>query len=99
LAEYEYDIKDPSIFKAIFYHTTGCENMDMLTKIIYIADYIEPKRNFIGVKKIREQVKTDINKAIILAINTTIKRIIARDRLIHIDTVKARNYLLQKKNK
>jgi predicted HD superfamily hydrolase involved in NAD metabolism len=50
LAEHEYGIKDPSILRAIFYHTTGCENMDILAKIIYIADYIEPKRNFIGVK-------------------------------------------------
>lgn len=45
LAETEYDVKDPQILHAIKVHTTGEPDMSILDKIIYIADYIEPKRD------------------------------------------------------
>lgn len=45
VAEAKYGIQDPEILDAITWHTTGTENMSMLAKIIYIADYIEPARN------------------------------------------------------
>ena len=45
LAEIEYDITNPEILHAIKVHTTGEPDMNILDKIIYIADYIEPGRN------------------------------------------------------
>ena len=45
LAKIEYDITDEDILHAIAVHTTGEPNMNMLDKIIYIADYIEPGRD------------------------------------------------------
>lgn len=45
LAKIEYDITDTEILHAIAVHTTGEPNMNMLDKIIYIADYIEPGRD------------------------------------------------------
>ena len=45
LAETKYKIKDPEILHAIKVHTTGEPDMNTLDKIIYIADYIEPRRN------------------------------------------------------
>ncbi len=44
LAEHKYEIHDPEILNAILYHTTGRPEMSMLEKIVYIADYIEPRR-------------------------------------------------------
>lgn len=44
MAEHKYGITDPDILSAIAYHTTGRPNMSTLEKIIYIADYIEPRR-------------------------------------------------------
>ena len=44
LAEEKYDIHDPEILHAIKVHTTGEPDMNMLDKIVYIADYIEPLR-------------------------------------------------------
>lgn len=44
LAEYKYGIQDPEILDAIRCHTTGKPNVGMLDKILYIADYIEPRR-------------------------------------------------------
>lgn len=45
LAEEKYDVHDPDILHAIKVHTTGEPDMNILDKIIYIADYIEPKRD------------------------------------------------------
>lgn len=44
LAAHKYGIDDPEILAAISFHTTGRPNMSALEKIIYIADYIEPRR-------------------------------------------------------
>lgn len=45
LAEEIYGVTDASIRHAIAIHTTGCAAMSLLDKIIFVADYIEPKRN------------------------------------------------------
>ena len=45
VAREKYGVTDPEILSAITWHTTGKENMTLLEKIIYIADYIEPARN------------------------------------------------------
>ena len=44
LAKDKYDIDDEEILIAIQSHTTGRPDMNLLEKIIYIADYIEPGR-------------------------------------------------------
>ncbi|GHU40448.1 hydrolase [Clostridia bacterium] len=45
LAKEQYGIDDPEILHAIQVHTTGEPNMNLLDKIIFIADYIEPYRD------------------------------------------------------
>lgn len=44
LAEHKYQIEDREILDAIACHTTGRPDMTILDKILYIADYIEPRR-------------------------------------------------------
>ena len=41
------------VYNAIRWHTTGKPDMTLLEKIIYLADYIEPTRDFPGVEKLR----------------------------------------------
>ncbi|MCI8659443.1 MAG: HD domain-containing protein [Lachnospiraceae bacterium] len=45
MAEHKFGIQDPEILSAIRCHTTGKPQMGILDKILYIADYIEPRRN------------------------------------------------------
>lgn len=45
MAEHKFGIQDPEILSAIRCHTTGKPDMGVLDKILYIADYIEPRRN------------------------------------------------------
>ncbi|MGH4139280.1 bis(5'-nucleosyl)-tetraphosphatase (symmetrical) YqeK [Clostridium sp.] len=90
------NIEDEDILASIRYHTTGRKNMSILEKIIYIADYIEPLRVFEGVEKLRLLSYTDLDAAVIQSLENTIKYVISRKELLHMDTVEARNYLLSK---
>ncbi|MCI8516619.1 MAG: HD domain-containing protein [Hungatella sp.] len=48
LAKKRYGIEDPEILSAIACHTTGKADMQTLDKILYIADYIEARREKAG---------------------------------------------------
>ncbi len=45
LAEHKYGVEDEEILSAIACHTTGKPDMSLLDKILYVADYIEPRRD------------------------------------------------------
>lgn len=99
MAEEIYGIKDMDILNAIKYHTTGRDDMSMLEKVIYIADYIEPKRNFEGVEDVRNIAFKDINKALFMALNKTIVSLIEKGKLVDIETVIARNKFILKQRR
>lgn len=96
IAELNYGIEDKDILNAIKYHTTGRANMTMLEKIIYMADYIEPERKFQGVEATRDMAFKNIDKALFKALNDTIIFLIEKNWIIHIETIRARNYLILK---
>ena len=56
--------ENPTVVAAIASHTTGKANMNMLEKIIYVADYMEPNRNFAGVEDLRHLAHTDMDGAL-----------------------------------
>ena len=80
---------------AIEYHTTGCENMTTLDKIVYLADFIEETRDFKGVEPARALAKKDIDKALLYCFDFSLSDLIERGKLIHKDTMQARNWLIR----
>ena len=94
IARDDMGIEDSEILNAIAFHTTGKEKMSLLEKIVFIADYIEPSRQFDGIDKIRNLAFKDLDNALILSFNGTIQFILETDKLIHKNTILARNYLL-----
>ena len=73
LAEEKYDVTNPEILHAIKVHTTGEPDMNLLDKIIYIADYIEPNRNQAPrLEYIREIAFKDIDLCIAEILSDTI---------------------------
>lgn len=65
LARTKYDVYDTEILDAIRWHTTGREDMTLLEKIIYIADFIEPNRRPLeGMDVIRKEAFTDIDRCL-----------------------------------
>ena len=82
------------VYWAIFWHTTAKENMTLLEKIIYMADYIEPNRDFEGVEHLRALSYEDLDKALLLGVETTIQEMEERGLPIHKRTLMARDWLL-----
>jgi predicted HD superfamily hydrolase involved in NAD metabolism len=65
LARTKYDVYDTDILNAIRWHTTGREDMSLLEKIIYIADFIEPNRKMLeNMAEIRKEAFTDIDRCL-----------------------------------
>lgn len=93
-----FKIKDDEILSAMRWHTTGKEDMTKLEKIIYIADMIEPGRNFNGVERLREIAFKDLNKGILSCLTHSLKYLLDKGFPININSVKARNYLLLNKD-
>lgn len=56
--------ENEAVVSAIESHTTGKAAMNTLEKIIYVADYMEPCRNFTGVERLRELAFSDLDEAL-----------------------------------
>lgn len=89
----EYGISQ-DIADAVACHTTGKAGMTLLDKIVYLADYIEETRDFEGVEQARKLAYEDIDAALVYCFDSTITELIGRGKLINMDTVAARNELL-----
>ena len=67
--------ENDAVVSAIEHHTTGKADMDLLETIIYVADYMEPNRNFPGVEKLRELAYSDIRSALKLGLEMTLEHL------------------------
>lgn len=95
-----FGIEDREVLNAIKYHVTGRENMTILEKVVFVADFIEPGRDFPGVEKARALANEDLDEAIIFAFDSTISFVLKSGNLLHTKTIDSRNYLLlNRKNK
>lgn len=86
---------DEEMCSAIANHTMGKENMTMLEKIVFIADKIEPTRDYPEVDTLGVLAYTDIDEAIIQSINNTIKYNMSMRRVILEGSIRARNYIVK----
>ena len=77
------------IYEAIRWHTTGKPDMTLLEKVIYLADYIEPTRDFPGVEKLRELAYEDLDRALLLGLQMTIEEVRSHGEEPYIDTLTA----------
>ncbi|TDL82226.1 bis(5'-nucleosyl)-tetraphosphatase (symmetrical) YqeK [Peribacillus frigoritolerans] len=94
LVEKEAGIYDAEVLDAIRYHTSGRENMTLLDKVIYVADYIEPGRIFPGADEVRELAKNDLNKALIVSMKNTILFLLKKNQAIYPETLQSYNFLV-----
>lgn len=94
VAKYEYGIVDEEILDAIRYHTSGREQMTPLDKIICLADYIEPNRKFPEVDEMRQLAKCNLDGALLMGFDATIRLLLMRRNRIFPLLIIARNHLL-----
>lgn len=97
LARKELGLEQPEILEAITYHITGGPGLSPLAQLIFVADLIEPGRQFPTVQQLRAAALELTSQQLLLLIyNHTIEYLIRQGYLIHPRTVMGRNELIQK---
>ena len=90
--------ENEAVVSAICHHTTGKANMTTLEKIIYVADYMEPCRDFPGVDRLRELAFSDLDAALKMGLEMTLENLISRKLEISPESREALDYLNQHEN-
>lgn len=90
--------ENAEVCDAIYWHTTGKADMKLLEKILYIADYMEPNRDFDGVEKLRELVQTDLDAACLEGFRMSLELLKRRGKVIDPNSLQAWQYLAQERN-
>ncbi|MBE1443334.1 bis(5'-nucleosyl)-tetraphosphatase (symmetrical) YqeK [Paenibacillus sp. OAS669] len=94
VAQRDYGIDDEEILDAIRYHTSGRAGMTLLEKVVCLADYIEPGRDFPGVNNIREIAEHSVEKALVAAFDGTIRFLLEKGKKVYPLTMLSRNSLI-----
>jgi len=102
---------DETVFGAIYNHTIGdpSKEPDLTDKIIYLADWTEPNRDYEDCAAVREYFYSGItgaasmkekhmilDKTMLFAYNKSIEALIRDNLFIHRDAIKRRNALIIK---
>ncbi|AIQ63096.1 putative nicotinate-nucleotide adenylyltransferase [compost metagenome] len=95
VAEKEYGITDREILDAIRFHTSGREGMTLMDKIVCLADYIEPGRDFPGVDRIRKLAKSSLEEGLIAGFDSTISLLLEKRKIVFPLTLLSRNDLVR----
>ena len=86
------------IISAVRYHTTGKENMSLLEKILFVADFISLDRSYPGVEDMRLRAEMSLEYAMEEGLRFTIEELAGECRPIHPDTLSCYNEILTLKN-
>lgn len=89
-----WGIESPDVLEAIAVHTTGRPGMGLLARVLYAADALEPGRNFPEARELREQAFADLDAAVRATLELSITYLIKTGRLVHPDSLAARNALV-----
>lgn len=94
----ELGIEDEAVLRAIRLHTTGAAQMTLLDKILYVADYIEPGRNFPGVEEARKLAEVDLDAAVSYETKHTLLHLIENEQLVYPKTLETYNHWVVKQD-
>lgn len=92
----ELGVTDKDILSAVRWHTTGKEDMSLLEKIIYVADLTSEDREYPDIIEVRAMAEESLDKTCLRGLSFTIEDNAKKCRPIHIDTVKAFNFLAER---
>lgn len=94
MASEAFQFADDQIRSACAYHTTGHPDMNLVDKLLYLADVAEPARDFPSVKAIRELMLQDVDKAILMTTSRSIQYLIETKKTIDPNVVELYNKLI-----
>lgn len=89
----QYGVSE-DIVSAVRYHTTGREDMSLLEKILFVADFISADRDYPGVEDMRARAKISLEYAMEEGLRFTIEDLARENKPIHPDTVACYNQIV-----
>ncbi|MBC7475009.1 MAG: bis(5'-nucleosyl)-tetraphosphatase (symmetrical) YqeK [Candidatus Sericytochromatia bacterium] len=89
-------IDDNEILTAIKYHTYGSEDMNIFTKLLFIANKVFSidKKYSDQIEEVKKTVLKDINQAVLMTFDIMLKSYILEGKLINPQLVTSRNKIL-----
>lgn len=98
-ARAKYGVTGEEILHGIAQHTTGGAGMSALAKVVFLADMIEPGRDFPGVDELRKMARKNLDEAMLMAYSNTIRNLLDAGQLIHPHCIDGYNELIMQKKK
>ncbi len=89
----DFGIVDEVIFRAVKSHTIGSLNMNIIDRILYIADKVEPSRDYANSAKLRKLSLEDIDLGLLEVYKSNIIYVINKNNTLHPDTSEIWNYI------
>lgn len=86
-----YDLDD-DILEAVRVHTVGSMKMSLLDKIVFVADKIEPNKDYLGIEEERRLARIDIDEALIMCLENNYKKLLSSNKRMYPLTVDVINY-------
>lgn len=87
----DFGLEDREILQAIQRHTVGAAQMTLLDKVLYVADYIEPNRDFPGVQEARRLARCSLDQAVAFATAHTVAHLAQKSIPIYPQTIETYN--------
>jgi len=91
----ELGIEDPAVLEAVKVHTMGSLEMSKLDKIIFLADMVEPGRDYPGQNRLDCLARRDLDQAMLYGLDATIRYCLDQSRILHPRTIMVRNHFLE----
>jgi predicted HD superfamily hydrolase involved in NAD metabolism len=96
VARDEFEVTDPEILAAIANHTLGKPGMSQLSCVVFLADTLEPGRgDSPELAVLRQLCYQDLNAAVWMTCDYTLKYLLERRWLIHPRALLTRNWFMQ----
>lgn len=91
IASQEFGVENEDVLNAVRFHTTGRASMSTLEKVIYVADMIEPGREFPGVEQLREIAMKDIDEIMGACIHQSVRFLVSKGVPVFPDSIDCYN--------
>ena len=94
--ERDGEISDPRVIEAVRYHTTGKSGMSDVSRVVFLADKLEPDkvRRRPQLSEVLQLAKVDIDTALLEYLNRHIVQRVERGDLLHPRMLEFRNELI-----
>jgi len=92
----ELGIYDEDVLNAIRRHTVGAANMTQIDKCVFVADFIEPRRDFPGIDQARDYAVKSLDAAVAYELKHSVQHLVDKNRTIYPATFDSYNFWIAK---